>query len=171
MLIVLMLLGGVLVIVVPRMVVNEDLSSASRKFIGTFRTLQRLAEVDQKPVKLYLDLDQGTYWAMVIDGKEERRLRDIRWAKPQAFPDMIRMTEVSKGKAKWTYGRVELLFHPNGRIDPVNLYFSDAQNNLLVLVVDSVTGNIRTLDQRPEFIRPWPIPDRVRTLLQASAQK
>jgi len=171
MLIVLMLLGGIMVIVVPRMMVNEDLSSAGRKFIGTFRTLQRMAETGRKPVKLYLDLDQGTYWAMVIDGKEERRLHDIRWVKPRAFPDMIRMTEVSKGKIKWTYGRVDLLFHPNGRIDPVNLYFSDAQNNLLVLVVDSVTGNIRTLDQRPEFIRPRPIPDRVRTLLQASAQK
>ena len=171
MLIVLVLLGGVLVLVVPRITVNEDLSSTGRKFIGTFRTLQRLAETGQKPVKLYLDLDQGTYWATVVDGKEERRPRDITWAKPRTFPDMIRMTEVSMGRSKWTYGRVDLSFYPNGRIDPATLYFSDLQNNLLVLMVDSVTGNIRTLDQRPEFIRPWPIPDRVRTLLHASAPK
>ena len=171
MIIVLFLLGGVMVLVVPRIIINEDLSSTGRKFIGTLRILQRLAETSQKPVKLYLDLDNGTYWAMVVDGTEERRPLDATWARPRTFPEMIRMTEVAVGNAKLTYGRADLLFHPNGRIDPATLYFSDSSNNLLVLVVDSVTGNIRTLDQRPEFIKPRPIPDRVRTLLQTVVQK
>jgi len=171
MLIVIFLLGGVMVLVIPRITISEDLSSTGRKFISTFRMLQRLAETGQKPVKLYLDLDQGTYWAMVVDGQEERRPRDAAWLRPRSFPDMIRMTEVAVGNTRLTYGRADLLFHPNGRIDPAALYFSDQSNNLLVLVVDSVTGNIRTLDQRPEFINPRPIPDRVRTLLQAVAQK
>jgi len=171
MLIVLFLLGGILILVVPRIIISEDLSSTGRKFIGTLRMVQRLAETGQKPVKLYLDLDRGTYWAMVVDGQEERRPLDATWVKPRTFPDLIRMTEVSVGQTKLTYGQAELVFHPNGRIDPATLYFSDSSNNLLVLVVDSVTGNIRTLDERPEFIKPWPIPDRVRTLLQSVPQK
>src|SRR5690349_1333508 len=66
MLIVLFLLGGVLALVIPRIVVGEDLSSTGRKFIGTLRSLQSMAATIQKPVKLYLDLDRGTYWAMVV---------------------------------------------------------------------------------------------------------
>ena len=170
MLIVLFLLGGVLVLVVPRIDTREDLSSTGRKFIGTIRTLQRLAEVGQKPVKLYLDLDQGTYWVMVMHGKEERRPLDATWATPKTLPDMIRITEVSVAQTKRTYGRADLVFLPNGRIEPASLYFSDSGNNLLVLVIDSLTGNIRTFDQRPEFIRPRPIPERVKPLLQAKAQ-
>jgi len=160
-----------MVLVVPRIIISEDLSSTGRKFIGTLRMLQRMAETGQKPVKLYLDLDRGTYWAMVVDGQEERRPRDANWISPHTFPDLIRMTEVSVGQTRLTYGRADLVFHPNGRIDPATLYFSDSSNNLLVLVVDSVTGNIRTFDQRPEFIKPRPIPDRVRTLLQSVPQK
>ena len=171
MLIVLFLLGGLLVLVVPRIDLGEDLSSTGRKFIGIIRTLQRLAETGQKPVKLYVDLDRGTYWAMVVDGTEEKRPLDAMWKIPQTFPDTIRITEISVGYTKWTYGRADLVFLPNGRIDPATLYFSDMQNNLLILAVDSLTGNIRTLDQRPDLTRPRPIPDRVKTLLQAVANK
>jgi len=84
MLIVLFLLAGVLAIVLPRVVIGEDLSSTGRKFIGTLRTLQGLASTGQKPVKLYLDLDQGTYWARVVDGKEEKLPLDAAWATPFA---------------------------------------------------------------------------------------
>lgn len=171
MLIVLFLLGGVLVLVVPRIIIGEDLSSTGRKFIGTLRTLQRLAETGQKPVKLYLDLDHGTYWAMVVDGKDEKRPLDAVWATPLSLPETIRFTEVSVGQAKRTYGRTDLSFFPNGRIDPATVYLTDTSNNLLILAVDSLTGNIRTFDQRPDLIRPRPIPDRVKTLLQASARK
>lgn len=170
MLIVLFLLGGVLVLVVPRIVIGEDLSSTGRKFIGTLRTLQRMAETGQKPVKLYLDIDRGTYWAMVVDGKDEKRPLDAVWATPLSLPDTIRFTEVSVGQAKRTYGQTDLSFFPNGRIDPATVFLTDASNNLLVLAVDSLTGNIRTFDQRPDLIQPRPIPDRVKTLLQATAQ-
>jgi hypothetical protein len=171
MLIVLFLLGGLLVLAVPRIDIGEDLSSTGRKFIGTLRTLQRLAETGQKPMKLYVDLDRGTYWAMVVDGAEEKQPLDVMWKTPRTLPDTIRVTEVSVGHSKRTYGRADLVFLPNGRIDPATLYFSDTRNNQLILVVDSLTGNIRTLDQRPDLTRPRLIPDRVKPLLQAVAQK
>jgi hypothetical protein len=48
--------------------------------------------------------------------------------------------------------------------------FADGSNNRLALAVDSLTGAIRTSDERivPPLNRR--IPDRVRTLLQAAAQ-
>jgi len=154
MLIVLFLLAGVLAIVLPRVVIGEDLSSTGRKFIGTLRTLQGLASTGQKPVKLYLDLDQGTYWARVVDGKEEKLPLDAAWA------------TISVRQDKRTYGRIDLSFFPNGRIDPATVYLTDRSNNLLVLTIDSLTGAIRTSEERIDPLRNKPIPDRVRTLLR-----
>jgi len=129
-----------------------------------------LAATSQKPVKLYVDLDHGTYWAMVVDGKEEKRPLDAAWAAPLSLPEAIRFTEVSVGQAKRTYGLADVSFFPNGRIDPATVYLTDASNNLLVLAVDSLTGNIRTFDQRPDLTKNRPIPDRIKTLLQATAR-
>jgi prepilin-type N-terminal cleavage/methylation domain-containing protein len=169
MLIVLFLLAGVLVIVLPRVVIGEDLSSTGRKFIGTLRTLQGLAATGQKPVKLYMDLDQGTYWVKVVDGKEEKLPLDVAWATPRSLPEAIRFAEVSVGQDKRTYGRADLSFFPNGRIDPVTVLFSDRNNNLLALAVDSFTGAIRTSEERIVPLLNKPIPERVRTLLRATA--
>ena len=81
MLIVLFLLTVVVVVVFPRISHTEDLSSTGRKLVGDLRTFQRLAATSQKPLKLYLDIDQGTYWMMLVEGKEER-FRLIQAGKP-----------------------------------------------------------------------------------------
>jgi prepilin-type N-terminal cleavage/methylation domain-containing protein len=167
-LIVLFLLAGVLVIVLPKVVIGEDLNSTGRKFIGTLRMLQGLAATGQQPVKLYLDIDQGTYWVKVVDGTEEKLPLDAAWATPRSLPETIRFTEISIGQDKRTYGRVDLSFFPNGRIDPVTVLLSDRNNNLLALAVDSFTGAIRTSEERITPPRNRPIPDRVRTLLRAT---
>jgi hypothetical protein len=170
MLIVLFLLAGVLGLVIPRIVFNEDLGSTGRTFIGALRTLQGLAATSQKRMKLYLDIDQGTYWAMAVEGKEEKRPLDANWATPRALPESIRFTEVSVGQSKRVSGRVDFSLYPNGRIDPVTIYFSDGSNNLLALAVDPLTGAIRTGSERLEQLVKPLIPDRVRTLLQAAAE-
>jgi hypothetical protein len=164
--IVLFLLAGVLTVVIPRIVTGETLQSTGRHFIGVLRTLQGLASSGQKPVKLYMNLDQGTYWAMMVDGKEEKLPVDPVWAIPRSLPESIRFTEVSIGQNKRLSGRAEFSFFPNGRIEPVTLYLTDANNNLLALAVDSLTGAIRTSDERIEPIRKNVMPERVRTLLQ-----
>jgi hypothetical protein len=169
MLIVLFLLAGVLAIVIPRIVIGEDLSSTGRKFIGTLRTLLGMASAGQKPVKLYVDLDQGTYWAMVVEVKEEKPPLDASWATPRSLPESIRFTEVSVGQNTRTSGRTDFSFFPSGRIDSVTVYFIDGSNNVLGLAVDPFTGAIRTSDVRIEPPRNQTIPDRVRILLQAAA--
>lgn len=166
MLFVLFLLSGVLAIAIPRISVEEDLSSTGRKFVGIIRTLQGLATTGQKPVKLYLDLDQGTYWMMIVDGKEERLPLDPTWKTPRSLPESIRLIELSVGDNKRLSGRADLSFAPHGRLDPIIMYFTDAKNNLLGLVVDSLTGGIRITNERIEPLRNRIIPDRVKTLLK-----
>lgn len=170
MLIVLFLLAGVLAIIIPRIVPGEDLRATGRTFISVLRTLQELATVRQKPMKLHLDFDRGTYWATMVEGKEERPPLDPRWATPRSLPESIRFAELRIGQVRRESGRVDVSFYPNGRIDPVTVLFTDRDNHLLALAVDSLTGAIRTSDERIDPPRNQRIPDRVKPLLQAAAQ-
>lgn len=167
MLIVLFLLGGILAIMIPRISFEEDLRSTGRTLIGLLRTLQGDAASKQIPLRLYLDLDRGLYWLMLVEGKEERLPLDPAWKTPRALPESIRLTEVSLGPEKHVSGRVGIEFFTNGQIEPVTLYLMDSQNNLLGLAVDSLTGGIRVSDERFDIPRHRFIPDRVRTLLKA----
>jgi len=40
-----------------------------RKWVGAMKSLQELAMMGQKTVRLYVDIDRGMYWPMVLDGK------------------------------------------------------------------------------------------------------
>jgi prepilin-type N-terminal cleavage/methylation domain-containing protein len=170
MLVALFLLGGVLAVILPRISFEEDLRSTGRKLVGLLRTFQGQAAADQTPLRLYLDLDQGLYWMMVIEGKEERLPLDPAWKLPRSLPESIRVTEVSIGQDKRLSGRVGVTFFPNGRIEPVTMYLMDNKSNLLGVAVDSLTGAIRVSDERFDPPLNRFIPDRVKVLLKASAQ-
>lgn len=169
MIVVLFLLVAMLGIVIPRIDLNDDLAATGRKFIGTLRTLQGIAMSTQKPIKLYLDLDQNRYWAVTMEEKEEKSLPDAAWASPRIFPETIRLAEASSGSIKRTAGRLDLMLYPNGRIDEAILYLADTGNNILAIIVEPATGAIRTSDQRVEFQRLASIPDRVKPLLIPAA--
>jgi len=170
MLIVLFLLTVVVVVVLPRISLDEDLSSTGRKLIGVLRTFQGLAATNQQQVKLYFDLDQGTYWMMMVEGKEERLPLDPGWKTPRSLPESVRLTEVSIGQDKHFSGRVDISFFANGRIEPVTMYLMDTKNNLLGLAVDSLTGGIRVSDERLDPPLNRIIPDRVRLLLKPNKE-
>ncbi len=163
------LLVAMLGIVIPRINLSDDLASTGRKFIGALRTLQGIAMSTQKPVKLYLDLDRSQYWAMTIEGQEEKPLPDAAWAMPHILPETIHLAEASSGSIKRTVGRLDLMLYPNGRMDEAVLHLTDASNNVLAIVVESATGAIRTSDERVEPQRQASIPDRVKPLLLPTA--
>lgn len=166
---VMFLLVAMLGILIPRINLDDDLASTGRKFIAALRTLQGIAMSTQKPVKLYLDLDQNRYWSMTYEGKEEKPLLDAAWATPRALPESIRLADAASGTVKRTAGRFDLTLYPNGRIDGFVMHLTDRANNVLGIVVESSTGAIRTSEERIEPQRPAPIPDRVRPLLMPAA--
>ena len=167
--IVMFLFVAMLGIVVPRINLDDDLGSTGRKFIAVLRTLQGIAMSTQKPVKLYLDLDQNKYWPMTYEGKEEKPLLDAAWATPRVLPESIRLADAASGPVKRTSGRFDLTLYPNGRIDGVVMHLTDTANNVLGIVVESSTGAIRTTNERIEPQRAAPIPDRVKQLLMPAA--
>jgi len=63
---VLFLLVGLLGIILPRISLEENLGSVGRKMVGNVRSLQHLAMSTQKTVHLYVDIDRGIYWSMIL---------------------------------------------------------------------------------------------------------
>jgi type II secretory pathway pseudopilin PulG len=166
--IVLFLLVGLLGIVLPRISLEENLGSVGRRMVGTVRSLQSLAMLTQKTVRLYVDMDRGVYWPVIQDGNQEKIPTDATWATPLSLPTTIRFSDILVSQGKKESGKVDLFFYPTGRIDPATMHLVDAKNNILAIAIEPVTGAIRMSDERIEPPRPFTIPDRVRPLLQTA---
>jgi len=167
--IVLFLLVGLLGIVLPRISLEENLGSVGRRMVGTVRSLQSLAMSTQKTVRLYIDIDRGVYWPMILDGNQEKVPIDAAWNMPLSLPVTIRFSDILAAQEKKASGRVDLSFYPTGRIDPVTMHLVDARNNILAIAIEPVTGAIRMSDERIEPLKPLAILERVRPLLKTTA--
>ena len=166
--IVLFLLVGLLGIILPRISLEENLGSVGRRMVGTVRSLQSLAMLSQKTVRLYVDMDRGLYWPVILDGNQEKVPTDATWATPLKLTETIRFSDILVSQGKKESGRVDLFFYPTGRIDPATMHLVDASNNILAIAIEPVTGAIRMSDERIEPPRPLTIPDRVRPLLKTA---
>ncbi len=169
MIIVLFLLAGLLGIILPRISLEDGLSSVGRRMVGTIRSLQSLAISSQKTIRLYIDIDRGVYWPMILEGNQEKVPIDPVWATPLKFSETIRVSDMLVSQGKKESGRVDLSFYPTGRIDPATMHLMDGRNNLLAIAIEPVTGAIRMSDERIEPLRPLIILERVRPLLKTAA--
>ena len=166
--IVLFLLVSLLGIILPRISLEENLGSVGRRMVGTVRSLQSLAMLSQKTVRLYVDMDRGLYWPVILDGNQEKVPTDATWATPLKLAETIRFSDILVSQGKKESGQVDLFFYPTGRIDPATMHLVDASNNILAIAIEPVTGAIRMSDGRIEPPRPLTIPERVRPLLQTA---
>ena len=166
---VLFLLVGLLGIILPRISLEENLGSVGRQMVGTVRSLQSLAMSTQKTVHLYVDMDRGVYWPMMLDGGQEKLPIDPTWATPLKLPDTMRFSDILVSQGRKESGQVDLFFYPTGRIDPATMHLVDTNNAILAIAIEPVTGAIRMSDERIEPPKPFTIPDRVRPLLKTTA--
>ncbi len=167
--IVLFLLVGLLGIVLPRISLEENLGSIGRQMVRTVRSIQDLSMATQKPLRLYVDIDQGVYWLMILDGNQEKAPIDHpTWAKPIHLPTAVRISDMVVDRVIKSSGRVDLFFYPTGRVDPMTMHLVDTHNNLLAIAIEPVTGAIRMSDERidPPLLTPVLILERVKPLLK-----
>ena len=117
--IVLFLLVGLLGIVLPRISLEENLGSVGRQMVRTVRSLQRPVHGDPEDHSdLYVDIDRGVYWLMILDGNQEKAPIDHpTWAKPLHLPAAIRISDivVDQGRKELRSGRSVLLPHRKDR--------------------------------------------------------
>src|ERR1043165_5405920 len=163
---VLFLIVGMLSLVIPRLAIGDNLGSVGRKWVGALKSFQELAMMYQKTVRLYVDIDRGMYWPMVMEGNEEKIPLDPTWAMPITLPETIRFADVQIGTTRRETGRMEIFFYPNGRIDQAIVHLTDVNNHIMGVFVEPVTSMIRITDHRVDPPSPWTIPDRIRPLLQ-----
>jgi type II secretory pathway pseudopilin PulG len=166
--IVLFLLVGLLGIILPKISLEDNLGSVGRRMVGTVRSLQSLAMTTQKTVRLYVDMDRGVYWPVILDGNQEKVPADPTWATPLKLSETIRFSDILVAQGKKESGRVDLVFYPTGRIDPATMHLVDTRNNILAIAIEPVTGAIRVSDERIEPPKALKIPDRIRPLLKAA---
>ena len=155
---VLFLMVGMLSLVIPRMSIGDNLGSVGRKWVGAMKSFQELAMMGQKTVRLYVDIDRGMYWPMVLDGKEEKIPLDPTWAMPITLPETIRFSDVQVGATRRETGRMDIFFYPNGRIDQAIVHLTDVNNNIMGVFVEPVTSMIRITDHRIDPPSPWTFP-------------
>ena len=163
---VLFLLVGLLGIILPRISLEENLGTVGRRLVGNVRSLQSLAMSTQKTVHLYVDIDHGVYWPMIVDGNQEKAPADAAWATPLKLPETIRFTDILVSQGKKESGRADLFFYPTGRIDTATMHLMNVNNNILAIAIEPVTGAIRMSDERIAPPKPLIIPDRLRPLLK-----
>jgi len=163
---VLFLLTGMLSLVIPKLSIGENLGGVGRKWVGSLKTLQDLSMTTQKTVRLYVDIDRGMYWPMVLDGNEEKTPQDPIWAYPLSLPETVRFSDIQVGATRKESGRVDIFFYPNGRIDQATVHLTDNNNNVMGIFVEPVTALIRITDHRIDPPKPMPILERIRPLLQ-----
>ena len=147
---VLFLLVGLLGIILPRISLEENLGSVGRRMVGNVRSLQHLAMSTQKTVHLYVDIDRGVYWPMILDGNQEKVPADPAWLTPLTLPETIRFSDILVSQGKKESGRVDLFFYPTGRIDTATMHLMNEHNNILAIAIEPVTGAIRMSDERIE---------------------
>jgi hypothetical protein len=155
---------GMLSLVIPRMSISDNLGSVGRKWVGAMKSFQELAMMGQKTVRLYVDIDRGMYWPMVLDGKEEKIPLDPTWYADYLARDhpIFRCPGGCHAKRN---RRMDIFFYPNGRIDQAIVHLTDVNNNIIGVFVEPVTSMIRITDHR---IDPPGLDhsDRIRPLLQ-----
>ena len=163
---VLFLLTGMLSLVIPKLSIGENLGGVGRKWVGSLKTLQDLSMTTQKTVRLYVDIDRGMYWPMVLDGNEEKTPQDPIWAYPLSLPETVRFSDIQVGATRKETGRVDIFFYPNGRIDQATVHLTDNNNNVMGIFVEPVTALIRVTDHRIDPPKPLVMLERIRPLLQ-----
>src|SRR5262245_2159838 len=163
---VLFLLTGLLTLVIPRMSIGDSLSSVGRKWVGTLKSLQEMSMMTQKTVRLYVDIDQGMYWPMILEGNQEKYPPDPVWAEPIRLPERVKFSDIQVGITRKDSGRTELFFYPSGRIDQATMHLIDTDNNVMGVAVEPVTAMIRITDERIDPPIPLRIPERIKPLLQ-----
>lgn len=164
--IVIALMGLVLSLVLPRMGTAGTVSSASRQLIGMIRALSITASATQKTYRLYLDLDQQAYWAVVVESDGERPPVDASLAQRVSLPAHIQLRDATTlHQGKVVVGRAMIQFYPTGRAERSVIHLSDAAPTTLTLVLNPLTGGVQVSDGYMEPNPVQPVAEQFRPLL------
>jgi prepilin-type N-terminal cleavage/methylation domain-containing protein len=160
------LLGLVLAIVLPRAGVAATAAAASRQLAGMMHALYLAAPATQKIHRLYLDLDERTYWAMTVESEGERQPRDPALTRRVMLPQEVRFRDaMTASQGKMAVGRAVIQFYPTGRTDRSVVHLFDESQTTLTLVLNPLTGTVQVLEGYKDPNPAQPVPEQYRPFL------
>lgn len=108
-----------------------QLRSAQDDFVTTLAFTQDMAVRNSREYRLYVDPDEGSYWAMrlVSEGLDEKKFEDVseRWGRVQYFPEYLDMRKprLAKDRERDAY---YIACYPNGACDRIKIRLEDTRD-------------------------------------------
>ena len=143
---VVVVVGIMALLIVPKFRIGADLNASSRRLSGMIRFLGRESLARRQALRLALNLDDGTVTAEGLQDDGAWLALDPLLAEKETLPKGQSFRDVETlRQGKVASGRAFIFFSPEGRTDPVVIHLS-AGNAVTTLMVNPLTGRVAIRD-------------------------
>jgi general secretion pathway protein H len=147
--VVMFLIGIMLALTMPRIqsvFLSDDLKTATRRMIGTVKTLREKAMREQKTIKLYLDMESNRYWSEWVTMTDEDKAEARENA--SELPGNIQIIDVARrGKEKKSVGDAVIRFSKKGYVEQAVIHLGANQDRVCALVLSPFLGTVKVYDE------------------------
>lgn len=151
--VVIFLIGLVLALTAPRVqhtLFSDDLKAATRRMIGTVKTLRDDAVRDQKAYTLHFDMALNRFWVSWDAMTAEERAEARHNASP--LPGGIRVVDVDyKGTVKKDVGDATIRFTKQGYVQQAVIHLGASDGRTCSLELSPFLGTVKTYDRYVEI--------------------
>ncbi len=144
MLVVLVIIGLVAAVIIPRTGVLDgvELASSARNMVGTIRLTYSRAAISRMPHRIVFDLDEHSYWAEEKSGEEyapsSEPMLDKRVLPGNVYLEEVRVVDRECGGSGC---RIELYFTPGGYVEEASIYLvTENGDRTMSILTRSMTG-------------------------------
>jgi prepilin-type N-terminal cleavage/methylation domain-containing protein len=151
--VVVFLIGVMLSLAIPRVqyaLWSDNLKTATRRMIGTVKTLKNKAVRDRTVYRLYFNMEANRYWvesdAMTVDERAQARLD------ASGLPAGVRILDVYRmGIGKKDIGDAVIHFTKKGYIEEAVIHLGAKDGRAHTIVLSPFLGTVKTYDRYVEI--------------------
>ena len=151
--VVVLLIGLMMAVTLPRFryaVLTDNLKTATRRLVGTIKTLRNEAVREQKGFVLHFDLESNRFWHESSAMTEEERL--ISHEKASSLPGGVRILDIwLKDKGKKVAGETAIRFNKKGYVQQSAIHLASEDGRQFTLVLSPFLGRVQILEKYVEF--------------------
>jgi Tfp pilus assembly protein FimT len=151
--VVVLLIGLMMALTLPRFryaILADNLRTATRRLVGTIKTIRSDAVREQQDYILRFDLESNRFWLESSAMTEEERL--LSQEKASLLPRGVRVVDIwFKGKGKKMAGLTGIRFNKKGYVQPSIIHLGSEDGRRFTLVLNPFFGKVRVLEDYVEF--------------------
>lgn len=151
--VVVLLIGLMMALTLPRFryaMLTDNLKTATRRLVGTIKTIRNEAVREQQGFVLYFDLESNRFWPESSGMTEEERL--ISQERASSLPGGVRILDIwLKGKGKKVAGDAAIRFNKKGYVQQSVIHLESEDGRQFTLVLSPFLGRVRILERYVEF--------------------